>query len=270
MLRIVALTQTLVLSAVNIRINSNKRNPDFEMYYASLSPKGRYTENTMPQSVMDPSDDQFMYSYSRQGEGFVEHDYTGAFLLTRPRFIAACGNVSSWVQHYIEFNAFKLLPGLRAHMVPGTLDFFDFFVVHLSYLAATAEMADGDEDALPESQQHMRSYFEQTLDTSQPQYSTGSGLRKHTVALLPYGCSAKPGSAKQKNSELWFKATFWSLKKQFDAVVVGACNPSSQEFIAQLPAWKAVNLTGRFDTENCGMYLFDYARTWMQADSAEW
>jgi len=54
------------------------------------------------------------------------------------------------------------------------------------------------------------------------------------------------------------------VKQQFDAVVVGACNPSDQEFIAQLPAWKSVNLTGPFDTENCGMYLLDYAKKAME------
>jgi len=68
-------------------------------------------------------------------------------------------------------------------------------------------------------------------------------------------------------------ATFWSLKSQFDAVVLGACHPDDYELLMQFPAWRVIKLIGTYCAQNGGMYLLSHAMKALSGrlpDSRDW
>jgi len=234
----------------------------------------RYRAHSIHGAELNVSEDQFMYSFAQTEKyGF---EFPSAWLMTRDKFLSTAPP-ESWEEHNIELNVF-VPTGYDVEKAPRTVDFFDFMGVHLSFWADLAHIR-GPAPPPESARFKVKSYFEDRLSNDVARFQKRaaqsvqhpSPLRTKTVALLPFAMSIdREGSG---IAATMLNATFWSLKSQFDAVVLGACHPDDYELLMQFPAWRVIKLDGTYCAQNGGMYLLSHAMKALSGglpDSQDW
>jgi len=234
----------------------------------------RYRAHSIHGAELNVSEDQFMYSFAQTEKyGF---EFPSAWLMTRDKFLSTAPP-ESWEEHNIELNVF-VPTGYDVEKAPRTVDFFDFMGVHLSFWADLAHIR-GPAPPPESARFKVKSYFEDRLSNDVARFQkraaqsvqNPSPLRTKTVALLPFAMSIdREGSG---IAATMLNATFWSLKSQFDAVVLGACHPDDYELLMQFPAWRVIKLDGTYCAQNGGMYLLSHAMKALSGglpDSQDW
>lgn len=231
---------------------------------------GSYMRESLPDASLFCSSDQFMYNYISSGS-YYGIDFPSAFLVTTEVF-QAIKPIETWKWTNIEENIWHGLGGqedIRGGRIPKTLDFFDFFGSHLSFWADRAGLR------RPQGRNAQFSQSKAVLDywsaalaadiagfkqvvLDRERGRRAARLQKRTVALLPYS-SGRDHSAAGSSSILMLNATFWSLRSQFDAVVLSACHQQDYEFILKFPAWRILKFDGQLCSTNSGIYLIDHA-----------
>jgi len=225
----------------------------------------------MPNSTLAYTLNKFVYRYVRNG--FL--DFPSAWLLTR-RHMAEMERPAAWSLWNIEANIVVPTDGrVYRHDAPTTLDFFDFFGVHLSFWSDAAWFR-RPPGWMKESTMRadVYAYLEGRISNDIAQLRSPAprspGLRQTTVALVPFSTGKSGDEVAKKSAWLFVKATFWSVRRQFDSVVLGACNADDVKLLKQLPAWQVYALSGAHCRENSGIALLDFAWQAIRNNSSQW